>query len=73
MTATTAFQIEVTNSATPHRRVYFVGADTEQAALERLAEMKPMTADERMRIVRALNSAAIQEFKIGRGSIFQWI
>lgn len=71
MTATTVFPIEATNSATPRRRVYFVGADTEQAALEGLAEMRLMAPDDRMRIVRALNPAAIQEFKIGRGSIFQ--
>lgn len=71
--ATAAYQIEVKSPVVGHKQVYFVGSDTEETALAVLKACKFIPASSEMRIVRSLNSSAIQEFELRPGAIFKWI
>jgi len=72
-TAKIAFQIQVSSDLIERQQTYFVGADTEESAMEALRTSKSVPTSSDMRIVRSLGTAAIQQFEIGPGTIFRWV
>jgi hypothetical protein len=72
--AAQAFQIEMKVEGTRERQVYLVGVATEEAAMEAVARHCGVPiATGRIRVVRPLIRAAIEEYEIGEGTVFRWI
>jgi len=73
ITAERAFQIEVTTPQSRERQVFFVGQDSEEAALEVVSKNPALLPEPHFRVVRLLSQSAITEFGIRPGGMFRWI
>lgn len=68
-----AYQIEVKSSTQGGQQVFFVEAESEDAALQRLTKHKGLLPSPTLRLQRRLSDSEIDLHQIGPGSIVRWI
>jgi hypothetical protein len=73
MSLTKAFQIEVTSKTEAGHQVFFVEAESEEAAVLALAKQSALLPNPSLKMQRRLSDSEIDLYQIGPGSIVQWI
>lgn len=68
-----AYQIEVKSSKSTGRQVFFVEAESEDAALKALAGNSTLLPDPELTLQRRLSDSEIDMHQIGPGTVVQWI
>ncbi len=68
-----AFQIEVTSATQTLKQVFFVEADSEEAAVLALAAHSGLLPNPVLKLQRRLSDSELDLHQIGPGTILQWI
>lgn len=68
-----AFQIEVTSTTQALKQVFFVEADSEEAAILALKAHSGLLPDPVFKLQRRLSDSELDLHQIGPGTISQWI
>lgn len=68
-----AFQIEVTSEGDSARQVFFVAAESGEAAVALLANQSALLPNFKLKLQRRLSDAEIDIHQLGPGMIVQWM
>lgn len=68
-----AFQIEVTSEGDNARQVFFVEAETPEAAIAALTHHTALLPTPKLKLQRRLSDAEIDIYQLGPGSIVQYL
>lgn len=73
MTDLKAFQVEVASQEDGAHQIYFVAAETGEAAIEALTDHLGVLPEPSFKLQRRLSDAEIDIYQIGPGTIFQYL
>jgi hypothetical protein len=72
MSAIKAFQIEVTSSTQGGKQIFFVEAESDEAALAALSQQAGLLPNPALKLQRRISDSEIDLHQIGPGSIVRW-